>query len=78
MQLLKSDAFLESLDYTFNKHNSSYNARVIRKAVTLVVDGIIRYEIKVAPLTIGNFSEISCGVEKYAKIDELSPCYQSH
>lgn len=36
-RLLHSDAMMEALDYTFNKHNNTYNVRVIKKVIALLI-----------------------------------------
>lgn len=43
-KLLHSPEFGAMLDYTFNKHNSTYNIRVIKKALSLVTSGGITME----------------------------------
>lgn len=44
LHLLLSDSFAESLDYTYNRHNSTYNIRVIRKSLAFLVEGFLSLE----------------------------------
>jgi hypothetical protein len=42
-KLLHTDEFHVMLDYTFNKHNSTYNIRVIKKVLSILIAGILTY-----------------------------------
>jgi len=44
LHLLHSDPFSATLDYTYNRHNSTYNIRVIKKALSLLIDGFLSLE----------------------------------
>lgn len=43
-KLLHSEEMNQALDYTFNKHNSTYNIRVIKKAIQILVAGALTIE----------------------------------
>lgn len=43
LNLLHSDSFSSTLDYTYNRHNSTYNVRVIKKSISLLVDGFLTF-----------------------------------
>ncbi len=40
-KLLHSEEMHSALDYTFNKHNSTYNIRVIKKVISILVSGVL-------------------------------------
>lgn len=40
-KLLHSEEMHAALDYTFNKHNSTYNIRVIKKIISILVSGML-------------------------------------
>ncbi|PRP79922.1 hypothetical protein PROFUN_12411 [Planoprotostelium fungivorum] len=40
-KLLHSDEMHHALDYTFNKHNSTYNIRVVKKVISTLVTGAL-------------------------------------
>eukprot|EP00026_Physarum_polycephalum_P003668 Phypoly_transcript_03681.p1 GENE.Phypoly_transcript_03681~~Phypoly_transcript_03681.p1 ORF type:complete len:550 (-),score=63.81 Phypoly_transcript_03681:737-2386(-) len=44
LHLLHSEPFSATLDYTYNRHNSTYNIRVIKKALSLLIDGFLTLE----------------------------------
>lgn len=44
LRLLQSEPFSDSLDYTFNRHNSTYNVRVIKRAIVLLAEGFLTIE----------------------------------
>eukprot|EP01116_Phalansterium_solitarium_P015278 TRINITY_DN3362_c0_g1_i3.p1 TRINITY_DN3362_c0_g1~~TRINITY_DN3362_c0_g1_i3.p1 ORF type:complete len:400 (-),score=73.22 TRINITY_DN3362_c0_g1_i3:294-1358(-) len=43
-KLLHSEEMNQALDYTFNKHNSTYNIRVIKKAIQILVASALTIE----------------------------------